>query len=73
MNFNTILILIWILFSFVLVIENMIVPLNAYVLIWNMKTWTLAIAGILTWIIIGYGLRGKMWEQPNSDDDSFNF
>jgi len=73
MSFNTILILIWVLFGVVLIIENMVVPLQSYVFIWVTKTWILAIMSIITWILIGYGLRGKLTEQPKSDDDSFNF
>lgn len=72
-NFNTTLILVWILFSFILVIENMIVPLRSYVFIWNLNTWVLAVAGIMTWIVIGYGIKGKMTEQPQWEDDSFDF
>jgi len=34
--------------SVVLIIENMIVPLNAYVLIWVSKAWILAVVSIGT-------------------------
>lgn len=48
MNINKTLVLVGILFSAVLIIENMVVPLQAYVFIWITKTFVLSIASIAT-------------------------
>lgn len=73
MNFNTVLILVGILISSILVIENMVVNFQAYVLIWITQSWILAAVSIVTGIIIGYGLKGKMLEDRNVEEDGFWF
>lgn len=74
MNFNTILILVWVLFGSILIIENMVVPLQAYVIIWITKSYMLAIASIATGILIGYGLRGKIdGDSKPAEDDTYGF
>lgn len=74
MNINKTLVLVGILFSAVLVIENMVVPLQAYVFVWITKTFVLAIASILTWMIIWYGVHGMMNSKAEEgNDDDYNF
>ena len=72
MNINKVLILVWILFSAVLVIENMVIPLPAYVFIWNSHGWMLAILSIFTWMMIWYGMRWASISDKDNDDD-FDF
>jgi len=74
MNINKILILVGILFSAVLIIENIVVPLQAYVFIWITKTFMLSIASIGTGMLIWYGLYGTLnssWKKTEEDDYDF--
>jgi len=59
-NINKTLVLVGILFATVLIIENMVAPLQAYVIIWITKTYMLALASIATGILIGYGMHGML-------------
>lgn len=69
MNISKTLVLLGILFAAILIIENMVAPLQAYVFIWITKTYTLAIACILTWIILGYGIHGMLNEKGKTNEN----
>ena len=76
MNINVVLILIWVLLSAVLVIENMVIPLPAYVLVWSSQGRMLSILSICTWIIIWYGIRwysATKKKDDYSDNENFDF
>jgi hypothetical protein len=74
-NFNTILILIGILSASILVVENIVLNQQAFVYISRTSsTATLAIVSIITWIVIGFGIKGKILEKDGDwEEDSFNF
>lgn len=74
MNINKTLVLVGILFSAVLIIENMVVPLQAYVFVWITKTFVLSMASIATGMLIGYGLHGMMLtKNENEESDDYDF
>lgn len=73
-NINTILILVGILSMSILTVENMVINQQAYVYIYYSKAWVLSIVSVVTGILIGFGIKGKLVEQPgNADDDSLGF
>jgi hypothetical protein len=68
------LLLIGILLASILVIENMVSPVQAYVLIWVKSTYMLAMASIATGVLIGYGIYGIIHEpSKESDNEDFDF
>lgn len=74
MNINKVLVLTGILFASVLIIENMVVPLQAYVFIWVTKSYVLAFFSIVTGILIGYGFHGMMnSSSKETDSEDFDF
>ncbi len=72
MSHNTILILLGILFSSVLVIENIVIPFPAKVFVRDSRARMLGLTCIAVWFIIGYWTRWKM-VKTNFDDDEDNF
>jgi len=74
-NFNTILILIGILAASILIVENIVLSQQAFVFISrNSSTPILAIVSIMTWMVLGFWIKGKLLERwQQSEDDSFNF
>ena len=72
MNIGRTLVLVWILFSAVLIIGNMTQQLSAYIFWWHSKTWLLSIVSIITWIMIWYGIRLPSMSDKDNDDD-FDF
>jgi len=71
-NFNTVLILVWILSGSILIVENVVTGQQAFVYITVHKTWVLCIACILTGIAIGWGAKWKLSEWP-SEEQNFDF
>lgn len=69
---NKILVFWWMAVGAVLVIENMVVSSQAYLLIYNSRTWSLALFSIIVWIAIGYGLRW-FYSKDEYKDDSLDF
>jgi hypothetical protein len=72
-NFNTVLILLWILSSSILIVENMVLWQNAFVYIANSSTSMLSIASIITGILMWYGIKWKLSENNVSEETDFNF
>ncbi len=72
MSHNTILILLGILFSSVLVIENIVTYSPAKVFVRDSKARMLGVVCIGVWFIIGYWVRWNM-VKTNFDDDEDNF
>lgn len=74
MNINKNLVLLGILISTALIIQNVTAPVQAYVLIWTTKTFILSFVSILTGVLIGYGLHGMMLTKNESqDNDDYEF
>ena len=72
-NFNTVLILLWILSSCILIVENMVLGQNAFVYISNSSTWVLCVVSIITGMAMWYGIKWKFTENHTSEEDNFNF
>lgn len=72
MNFDKTLILIWILLGSILVVENLVTWLKAYVFLWtSMSTWVLSLFSIFIWMMIGYGMRWKFKNGSKDNDDDW--
>ncbi len=72
MNYNKSLILTWILFSCILIIENVVIPMQAYVFVRLTKSWMLWLTCIWVWVMLWYWIRWSMIKK-NFDDDEENF
>jgi len=72
MNYNKPLILTWILFSCILIIENVVIPMQAYVFVRLTKSWMLWLTCIWVWVMLWYWIRGAMIKK-NFDDEEENF
>lgn len=54
----------------ILIIENMVTGLSAYVFIdWSSKTYILSFVSIIIWIFIWYGLRWMLEKDDWNDND----
>lgn len=72
--FNKILVFGGLAISAVLIIENMVTWLVAYVLWYNSaQAWTLSLVSTLVWIAIWYGLKSMYVEKNPSDYDENEF
>lgn len=56
----------------ILLIENMVMPYNAYVLWFTSKTFTLSLVSALTWVSIWYWIRWYT-EKANNVEDEVDF
>ncbi len=72
MSRNTIIVLIWILLACVLIVENMIMNMPAYVFIWNSHSWKLWLICLAVGFMIWFWARGWL-EKKNFDEDEDNF
>ncbi len=74
-NINTILILVGILSASILIVENIVLSQTAFVYIdRSSNTWMLSFVSILTGMVIGFGIKGKMVDgKSEGEEDSFNF
>lgn len=73
MNMYKAMIGLWILISVVLVISNMVNPTQAFIIIWMGKTYTLAMIGIATWVMMGFWIHGFMNSGAKEEDDTYKF
>lgn len=64
-------ILVWILLSAVLLVENMIIPLQWYVFLWNSTTWALTFWAIIVWMMLWYWISWYMNSKDWDYEDSF--
>lgn len=72
-NFNTILILLWILSSCVLIIENIVFRQPAFVYVYQSTAAVLCVVCIITGFMLGYGIKWKMTEWDKTEEDTFDF
>jgi len=67
-------VLVGILFAAVVVMQNIVAPVQAYFLTWTTKTFVLAFISILIGMLIGYGMHGMMRATPDEkDSDDYDF
>ncbi|MCP4524254.1 MAG: hypothetical protein GY828_08610 [Candidatus Gracilibacteria bacterium] len=60
--------------SAILVVENMVIPTQAFVFLSrNSTTWMLSIVSILIGIAIGVGIKGILSDNKEDTGDDFNF
>lgn len=62
-----------ILVSVVLVISNMVVPFQAYILIGMGRTYTLAMMSVFTWVVLWAGIHWLLFSQKTQEDDTYKF
>ena len=72
--FNKILIFGWLALSAILIVENMVVPTQAFVFLsrWS-TTWMLSFVSILIWIAVWFGLKWILSQDWDSYDENLDF
>jgi uncharacterized membrane protein len=70
---NKILVFWWLALSAILIVENMVTWMTAYVFIdsWA-QSWFLSFVSIIVWILIWFWLKW-MFEKENGDNDNYDF
>ena len=72
--FNKILIFGGLALAAILIVENMVVPTQAFVFLSrNSTTWMLSFVSILIWISIWFGLKSLLAQDSNKYDENLDF
>jgi hypothetical protein len=60
--------------SAILIVENMVTWMTAYVFIDDgSKAWFLSVVSIVIWVFIWYGLRGMFEKDSSGEDENYDF
>ena len=72
--FNKILVFGGLALSAILIVENMVVPSQAFLFIdRGSTTWMLSIVSIAIWFGIWFGVKSMMVSDDNTDADNYDF